>query len=127
LLCSFCTIISVHGRTSRFRSADDVERIIRRNVAQGITSFLIADDNCARNRNHAAMLDRLIALREGQGLPIRFSIHIDTVSYKIKHFIEVRARRRQPPISRARKPISWGAMPQPRSLTREMSSLPTRL
>ena len=28
-LCSFCTIINVHGRTSRFRSPDDVERIIR--------------------------------------------------------------------------------------------------
>jgi hypothetical protein len=87
-LCSFCTIINVHGRTSRYRSADDVERIIRRNVAQGIKSFLITDDNFARNKNYDAILDRLIALREGEGLPISFSIQVDTVSHKIKKFIE---------------------------------------
>src|SRR5262245_487282 len=32
--CSFCTIINVQGRKSRFRSPDDVERIIRENYAQ---------------------------------------------------------------------------------------------
>ena len=35
--CSFCTIINVQGRTSRWREADDVERIVRANLAQGIT------------------------------------------------------------------------------------------
>src|SRR5262249_738464 len=29
--CSFCTIINVQGRKSRYRSADDVERLIRAN------------------------------------------------------------------------------------------------
>ena len=28
-LCSFCTIINVQGRKSRYRSADDIERIVR--------------------------------------------------------------------------------------------------
>ena len=87
-LCSFCTIINVHGRTSRFRSADDVERIVRRSVAQGIKSFLITDDNFARNKNYDAILERLIALRQGEGMPISFSIQVDTVSHKIKGFIE---------------------------------------
>src|SRR5262249_35010277 len=34
--CSFCTIINVQGRKSRFRSADDIEHLIRLNWAQGI-------------------------------------------------------------------------------------------
>src|SRR4051794_30999251 len=37
--CSFCTIINVQGRKSRFRSPDDLEKIIRENVAQGIKRF----------------------------------------------------------------------------------------
>ena len=32
--CSFCTIINVQGRKSRYRSADDIERIVRENAAQ---------------------------------------------------------------------------------------------
>lgn len=87
-LCSFCTIINVHGRTSRYRGPDDIETIIRRNLAQGIKRFLITDDNFARNRNWEPILDRLIALREGEGLPISFFIQVDTVSHKIKGFIE---------------------------------------
>ena len=38
--CSFCTIINVQGRKSRFRSADDLEAIVRENYAQGITLVL---------------------------------------------------------------------------------------
>ena len=47
--CSFCTIINVQGRKSRRRSVDDIEQIIRRNLAQGINRFFITDDNFARN------------------------------------------------------------------------------
>jgi len=39
--CSFCTIINVQGRKSRFRSADDVEHLVRLNWAQGIHKFFI--------------------------------------------------------------------------------------
>jgi len=49
--CSFCTIINVQGRKSRRRSADDVERIIRENAAQGISRFFITYDNFSRNRD----------------------------------------------------------------------------
>ena len=48
--CSFCTIINVQGRKSRFRSPDDLERIVRENYAQGIKRFFITDDNFARNQ-----------------------------------------------------------------------------
>ena len=34
--CSFCTIINVQGRKSRWRDADDVERLVRANLAQGV-------------------------------------------------------------------------------------------
>ena len=48
--CSFCTIINVQGRKSRFRTADDLEAIVRENLAQGVKAFFITDDNLARNR-----------------------------------------------------------------------------
>src|SRR5262249_6267131 len=42
--CSFCTIINVQGRKSRFRDADDVERLVRTQLARGVTRFFITDD-----------------------------------------------------------------------------------
>ena len=65
--CSFCTIINVQGRKSRYRTADDVEEIVRANAAQGVTRFFVTDDNFARNRNWEPILDRLIELREQKG------------------------------------------------------------
>ncbi|WPL18720.1 magnesium-protoporphyrin IX monomethyl ester anaerobic oxidative cyclase [Thiorhodovibrio winogradskyi] len=85
-LCSFCTIINVQGRKSRYRGADDVERIIADNLSQGIDRFFITDDNFARNRNWEAILDRLIALRHHQ----RFNlfIQVDTLCHRIPRFIK---------------------------------------
>src|SRR5207248_2331320 len=57
--CSFCTIINVQGRKSRYRSADDVERLVRLNWAEGVHKFFITDDNFARNKEWEAILDRL--------------------------------------------------------------------
>ncbi|MGO9392124.1 B12-binding domain-containing radical SAM protein [Rhodoblastus sp.] len=85
--CSFCTIINVQGRKSRFRSADDVEAIIRANLAQGISSFFITDDNLARNKNWEPIFDRLIAMREN-GVRMSFVIQVDTLSHRIPRFIE---------------------------------------
>jgi hypothetical protein len=86
--CSFCTIINVQGRKSRYRSADDVEQLVRLNWAQGIHKFFITDDNFARNRNWEAIFDRLIALREDGGIPLGLMIQVDTLCHKIPHFIE---------------------------------------
>ena len=90
--CSFCTIINVQGRKSRYRSADDVERIVRQNAAQNISRFFVTDDNFARNKNWEAIFDRLIELREKQGLKISFLIQVDTLAHKIPRFIEKAAR-----------------------------------
>ena len=70
--CSFCTIINVQGRKSRFRSPDDLERTIRENYAQNINRFFITDDNFARNRDWEPLLDRLIELRRGRLSEDRF-------------------------------------------------------
>ncbi|MBD1548127.1 B12-binding domain-containing radical SAM protein [Roseibium aggregatum] len=90
--CSFCTIINVQGRKSRFRSADDLERIIRDNYAQKINRFFITDDNFARNRHWEELFDRLIYLREEEGFDIKFIIQVDTLCHRIKNFIEKATR-----------------------------------
>ena len=85
--CSFCTIINVQGRKSRWRDADDVERLVRANVAQGICRFFITDDNFARNRNWEAIFDRLGDLREEMNLPFSIIIQVDTLAHQIENFI----------------------------------------
>lgn len=86
--CSFCTIINVQGRKSRYRSPDSVEAILRSNVAQGVNRFFITDDNFARNTEWEAIYDRIIELREKEGLDVRFMIQVDTLCHKIPNFIE---------------------------------------
>ncbi len=85
--CSFCTIINVQGRKSRYRSADDIEKLIRANHAQGITHYFITDDNFARNKNWEAIFDRMAELQE-EGIGIRFLIQVDVLAHKIPNFIE---------------------------------------
>ncbi|MDQ2945269.1 MAG: radical SAM protein, partial [Acidobacteriota bacterium] len=87
-LCSFCTIINVQGRKSRRRSVDDVEQIVRANLAQGVDRFFITDDNFARNTDWERIFDRLIDLRENKKLNIKFVIQVDTMCYRLPHFIE---------------------------------------
>ncbi|WP_448952263.1 B12-binding domain-containing radical SAM protein [Labrys neptuniae] len=86
--CSFCTIINVQGRKSRFRTADELESIIRLNAAQGVSKFFVTDDNFARNRNWEAYCDRLIELREREGLEARLLIQVDTMAHRIPGFID---------------------------------------
>jgi radical SAM superfamily enzyme YgiQ (UPF0313 family) len=86
--CSFCTIINVQGRKSRRRTPDDIERIVRSNLAQGIHLFFITDDNFARNKDWEPILDRLIHLRETEKLKMSFVIQVDTLCHRIPSFIE---------------------------------------
>jgi hypothetical protein len=90
--CSFCTIINVQGRKSRYRTPDDVEAIVRANAEQGITRFFVTDDNFARNRNWEPILDRLIDLRERQNFNIKLLLQVDTLCHRIPNFIEKCAR-----------------------------------
>jgi hypothetical protein len=86
--CSFCTIINVQGRKSRYRSPDDVENLVRLNWRQGISKFFITDDNFARNKGWEAILDRLIDLREKGGIPLGLMIQVDTLCHKIPNFVQ---------------------------------------
>jgi radical SAM superfamily enzyme YgiQ (UPF0313 family) len=91
-LCSFCTIINVQGRKSRTRTPDDVERLIRANLAQGVHNFFITDDNLARNQQWEPIFDRLIKMREEEGLFIKIVAQVDTAAHKIKRFVEKAGR-----------------------------------
>ncbi|SDU25028.1 radical SAM protein [Stappia sp. ES.058] len=90
--CSFCTIINVQGRKSRFRTPDDLEAIIRANLAQGIYKFFVTDDDLARNRNWESLFDRLIHLRDVEGLHFRLTIQVDMLCHKIDGFIDKACR-----------------------------------
>ena len=90
--CSFCTIINVQGRKSRFRSPDDLEGAIRENYRQGNRRFFITDDNFARNRHWEPLFDRMIQLRVGEGLKIGFTIQVDTLCHRIPNLIEKAAQ-----------------------------------
>ena len=91
-LCSFCTIINVQGRKSRRRSPDDIERIVRQNVAQGVHRFFVTDDNFSRNADWEKILDRLIDLRHKDKLNIKVVIQVDTMCHRLPHFVEKAAR-----------------------------------
>lgn len=90
--CSFCTIINVQGRKSRGRSADDIERLVRENLKQGVFWFFMTDDNFARNKDWEAILDRLAKLRaeiaQSGGRDIKLVIQVDTLCHKIDGFID---------------------------------------
>ncbi len=90
--CSFCTIINVQGRKSRYRTADDVELILRANHAQGVKKLFITDDNFARNKNWEGIFDRIIQLREAEGLKFSFIIQVDTLCHRIPKFVEKAGR-----------------------------------
>lgn len=85
--CSFCTIINVQGRKSRYRSPDDIEQLVRLNWAQGICKFFITDDNFSRNEKWEAIFDRLIRLR-AEGIPLGLMIQVDTLCHRIPNFVE---------------------------------------
>lgn len=85
--CTFCTIINVQGRKSRFRTPDDLEKIVRENAARGVFRYFLTDDNFARNKQWEPLVDRLIALRD-EGLKIEFIIQVDTLAHRIPNFID---------------------------------------
>jgi tRNA A37 methylthiotransferase MiaB len=86
--CSFCSIINVQGRKSRWRSPDDIEALLRKNWSRGITRLLITDDNFARNKDWELVLDRMIKLREEEGIRFKFFIQADALCHKTEGFIE---------------------------------------
>ena len=86
--CSFCTIINVQGRKSRFRSTEDLEAMIRENYAQGIKAYFVTDDNLARTKDWEAFFDTLIRLKEEEGMAVHLTIQVDTMCHRIPGFID---------------------------------------
>jgi radical SAM superfamily enzyme YgiQ (UPF0313 family) len=90
--CSFCTIINVQGRKSRRRSPDDIEYLIREHYNQGFRWFFVTDDNFARNKDWEQIFDRIILLRERDGIAVKMVIQVDTLCHKIPNFVDKAAR-----------------------------------
>ena len=86
--CSFCTIINVQGRKSRYRTAEDVERLLLAHLEKGVIRFFITDDDFARNRHWEEILDRVIVLRERLNVPFTFLIQVDALAYRIPNFVD---------------------------------------
>ena len=102
--CSFCTIINVQGRKSRFRTADDLEAIVRENYAQGIKRVLHHRRQFRPQQATGKTLfdrhDR--AARTNEGMNIGFTIQVDTLCHRIPNFIDKATRgRRAPRLHRA--------------------------
>lgn len=90
--CSFCSVINVQGHTMRGRSVEDVEKMVRRNHARGYRSIFFTDDNFARRREWEEIADRLIRLKEEEGIRCSLMIQVDTMAHKIPRFIEKMTR-----------------------------------
>ncbi|HEU4401426.1 MAG TPA: radical SAM protein [Candidatus Polarisedimenticolia bacterium] len=90
--CSFCSIINVQGKTMRHRDPDRIEAEVRHNWKTGIDYYFFTDDNFSRNPCWEAIFDRLIRLREEEGIAIDFMIQVDTLAWKTPRFIEKAAR-----------------------------------
>ena len=90
--CSFCSIINVQGRKSRFRSGLDLEAILRTNWRDNNKYLFITDDNFARNRNWEEIFDTMIRLRVEEQITPHVVIQVDTLCHRIDGFIEKAVR-----------------------------------
>ena len=66
--CSFCTIINVQGRKSRWRDADDIERIVRENARRASRASSSPTTISPATGTGKPIFDRMIELREEQRL-----------------------------------------------------------
>lgn len=87
--CSFCTIINVQGRKSRFRDPQAILEQVEATCIEneGKASFFFTDDNFATNPFWKTLLDGLITLR-AKGCAISFMIEADLAHSKQPTFLE---------------------------------------
>ncbi len=89
--CSFCTIINVQGRKSRYRSPEAIVASVKELCERkGSASFFFTDDNFARNPLWKKVLAGLIELRRA-GHEIDFMIEADLACHKMKDFLPMLA------------------------------------
>ena len=89
---SSCTVIDVDRRKPRQRTVDEVERIVREHLGQGVGRFFITDDCFSGNPDWEAVFGRLIEMREREGLNIRLAVQVDAQCHRLPGFIEKAAR-----------------------------------
>ncbi|MDH5721002.1 MAG: radical SAM protein [Spirochaetia bacterium] len=90
--CSFCTVINVHGNEMRHRPIYNLKKHIQYNNEKlGVNFYFFTDDNFARNKRWPEIFDALYDLRK-KGAQISFMMQVDTMAYKIPHFIEKATR-----------------------------------
>ena len=91
--CSFCTVINVQGRKMRFRDVnlliDEIRQAYRNHE---ISHFFFTDDNFCRHKYWETILDRLIDLKEKEGIPFHFMMQLDTQAHTVPNFVEKSAR-----------------------------------
>ena len=91
--CSFCTVINVQGRKMRFRDVDLLISTVREGyLKHQISHYFFTDDNFCRHKNWETILDRLIELKEKEGIPFHFMMQLDTQAYTVPNFVEKAAR-----------------------------------
>jgi hypothetical protein len=91
--CSFCSVITVQGRRSRYRSPECIVETLRHDYLEyGVNFCFFTDDNFARNPVWEQVFDKLIQLREQEGIPIEFMIQADVRASKISGFVEKAAK-----------------------------------
>jgi hypothetical protein len=91
--CSFCTVINVQGRKMRFRDVDLLIETFRRDYRQHhISHYFFTDDNFCRNKYWEEILDRVIELKEKEGIPFHHMLQLDTQAYLVPNFVEKTAR-----------------------------------
>ena len=91
--CSFCTVINVQGRKMRFRDVDLLIETVREGYRlHQISHYFFTDDNFCRHKNWETILDRLIELKEKEGIPFHFMMQLDTQAHTVPNFVEKAAR-----------------------------------
>ena len=84
--CSFCTIINVQGRKSRYRTADDVEAIVRAKLRPGHQP-LFRHRRQFRPQPQLGGDPRPADRAPGdQGIPIKLILQVDTLCHRIPEF-----------------------------------------
>ncbi|MDW8104099.1 MAG: radical SAM protein [Armatimonadota bacterium] len=89
--CSFCTIIHVQGNFMRYRSPELIEKHVREHYPR-IKHYFFTDDNMSRNPQWREIFERLIRMREQEGIRITFMMQVDVPSYRIPDFVELAAK-----------------------------------
>lgn len=93
--CDFCTIINVQGQKMRCREPKQVVDFVRQSYREsGITHCFFTDDNVARNPRWRELFERLIRLREEEGIPFTFMMQSDLAARKMPggDYFEIAAR-----------------------------------